>query len=69
MDTVEAGWNSLVDCKPEWIVRVAMDAQPGVESTWPYGDGKAGVTFIWRQYWRHRWLLALHFKKDSSEPL
>jgi len=41
VETVEAGWNTLVGCDPEKIVQGAMEARLGVESAWPYGDGKA----------------------------
>ncbi len=41
METVEAGWNTLVGCDPSKSARRAFTAQPGAESVWPYGDGKA----------------------------
>ncbi len=41
VETVEAGWNTLVGCDPEQIRQAALTAQPGAESVWPYGDGKA----------------------------
>ncbi|QAA76350.1 MAG: UDP-N-acetylglucosamine 2-epimerase (non-hydrolyzing) [Candidatus Bipolaricaulis sibiricus] len=41
VETVEAGWNVLVGCDPERIVHAALEAQPGKECAWPYGDGQA----------------------------
>jgi len=41
VETVEAGWNTLVGCDPKRIVRAALDARAGAESLWPYGDGRA----------------------------
>jgi len=40
VETVETGWNVLVGADPTRIYRVALEAQPGVESAWPYGDEK-----------------------------
>lgn len=45
VETVDAGWNILVGCDPERIVRTALEARPGVKSSWPYGDGRAGESF------------------------
>jgi len=42
VETVEAGWNTLVGCDPKRIVQEALEARVGVESVWPYGDGRAG---------------------------
>ncbi len=41
VETVEAGWNTLVGCDPERIVQAALEARAGAESAWPYGDGWA----------------------------
>jgi UDP-N-acetylglucosamine 2-epimerase len=41
VETVETGWNTLVGCDPERIVRTALETRPGIESVWPYGDGQA----------------------------
>ena len=41
VETVEAGWNTLVGCDPKRIVQAALEARPGIESVWPYGDGRA----------------------------
>ncbi len=46
VETVETGWNTLVGCDPERILRVALEARPGVESAWPYGDGRAGERIV-----------------------
>lgn len=46
VETVKAGWNTLVGCDPARIVQAALEAQPGVESSWPYGDGSAGKRTI-----------------------
>ena len=46
VETVEAGWNRLVGCDPEKIVKAAMEARPGVESAWPYGDGRTAVWIV-----------------------
>jgi len=42
VETVEAGWSTLVGCDPEKIVQGAMEVRPGVESAWPYGDATGG---------------------------
>ncbi|MFA0736799.1 MAG: hypothetical protein OGMRLDGQ_003299 [Candidatus Fervidibacter sp.] len=41
VETVETGWNTLVGCDSERIVRTALETRPGIESVWPYGDGQA----------------------------
>ncbi|MBC7221581.1 UDP-N-acetylglucosamine 2-epimerase (non-hydrolyzing) [Candidatus Bipolaricaulota bacterium] len=41
VETVETGWNTLVGCAPERIVRAALEAQEGIGCAWPYGDGRA----------------------------
>jgi UDP-N-acetylglucosamine 2-epimerase len=41
VETVETGWNTLVGCDPERMVQAALEAHPGIESVWPYGDGQA----------------------------
>ncbi|MCR4392071.1 MAG: UDP-N-acetyl glucosamine 2-epimerase [Candidatus Acetothermia bacterium] len=41
VETVEAGWNTLVGSDPGRIVQAALEARPGVELGWPYGDGHA----------------------------
>lgn len=46
VETVEAGWNTLAGYDPEKIVKAAMKARPGVESTWPYGDGRAAAWIV-----------------------
>ncbi|GAB4311100.1 MAG: UDP-N-acetylglucosamine 2-epimerase (non-hydrolyzing) [Candidatus Bipolaricaulota bacterium] len=46
VETVEAGWNVLVGCDPEKIYQAALEARPGVESAWPYGDGRAGERIV-----------------------
>jgi len=46
VETVETGWNTLVGCDLERIGRVAMEAQLGVESSWPYGDGRAAERVV-----------------------
>jgi len=46
VETVEAGWNALVGCDPERIVRAALEARPGVEPVWPYGDGRAAERIV-----------------------
>ena len=35
VETVEAGWNTLVGCDAERIVQVALEAREGEESSWP----------------------------------
>ena len=42
VEMVEAGWNTLVGCDPERIIQGAMEARPGVESSWPYGNATGG---------------------------
>ncbi len=46
VETLASGWNVLVGCDPERIVRAALAAQPGTESAWPYGEGKAAVRIV-----------------------
>lgn len=46
VETVELGWNVLVGCEPESIHQKALQAQPGKETTSPYGDGKAGERVV-----------------------
>ena len=46
VETVETGWNVLMGSDPARIYRVALEARPGVESTWPYGDGRAGQRIV-----------------------
>jgi len=48
VETVEAGWNTLVGCDPGNIVRAALDARAGAESLWPYGDGRAAERIVLR---------------------
>lgn len=62
VETVEAGWNVLVGCKPERIVQMALEARTGVESTWPYGDGRAGERIV-------RFLLVRAGKESSRQDL
>jgi len=46
VETVEAGWNTLVGYNSEKIAQAAREAQSGVESAWPYGDGRAGERIV-----------------------
>ncbi len=46
VETVEAGWNTLVGCDLERIVQAAIEARSGAESTWPYGDGRAAERIV-----------------------
>jgi UDP-N-acetylglucosamine 2-epimerase len=46
VETVETGWNTLVDCDPERIVQATLEARPGIESVWPYGDGRAAERIV-----------------------
>lgn len=54
VETVETGWNVLVGWDQERIAQAALKAQPGRESAWPYGDGRAAeriidaLLFVWR---------------------
>lgn len=41
IETVEAGWNVLTGCYPVKIVQATLKARVGIESAWPYGDGRA----------------------------
>jgi len=43
---VETGWNTLVGCDPERIVQATLEARPGIESVWPYGDGQAAGKIV-----------------------
>ena len=51
VETVETGWNTLVGCDPKRMVQAALEAHPGIESVWPYGDGQAAERIV----------LCLHF--------
>ncbi|KUK26382.1 MAG: UDP-N-acetylglucosamine 2-epimerase [Acetothermia bacterium 64_32] len=42
VETVETGWNTLVGSNPERITQAALEARPGIESAWPYGEGHDG---------------------------
>jgi UDP-N-acetylglucosamine 2-epimerase len=46
VETVETGWNTLVDCDPERIVQAALKAGKGQKIAQPYGDGWAGEQII-----------------------
>jgi len=46
VETVEAGWNTLVGCDPERILRAALEPQRGKKAAWPYGDGRAAVRIV-----------------------
>lgn len=46
VETVEAGWNVLVGWDPGRITQAALEAWPGVESAWPYGDGRAAERIV-----------------------
>ncbi|MEJ5376112.1 MAG: UDP-N-acetylglucosamine 2-epimerase (non-hydrolyzing) [bacterium] len=46
VETVEAGWNVLAGCDPERILRAVLEARPGVESVWPFGDGRAAERIV-----------------------
>ncbi|HAF70302.1 MAG: UDP-N-acetylglucosamine 2-epimerase [Acetothermia bacterium 64_32] len=46
VETVETGWNVLVGCDPDRITQVALEARPGIESSWPYGDGRAAERVV-----------------------
>jgi len=46
VETVETGWNTLVGCDPERMVQAALEAHPGTESVWPYGDGQAAGKIV-----------------------
>jgi len=46
VETVETGWNTLVDCDPERIVQAALEARKGQKIAQPYGDSWAGEQII-----------------------
>ncbi len=46
VETVATGWNVLVGCNPKRIVQAALEARPGADSAWPYGDGRAGEEIV-----------------------
>lgn len=46
VETVETGWNVLAGWEAERIVRMALNARTGVESAWPYGDGRAAERMV-----------------------
>lgn len=46
VETVEAGWNTLVGCDAERIAQAALEARQGEGSSWPYGDGRAAERVV-----------------------
>lgn len=46
VETVEAGWNTLVGCDPEKIAQAALNARLGEGLAWPYGDGWAAERIV-----------------------
>lgn len=62
VETVEAGWNTLVGYNQEQILQAALGAKPGIESAWPYGDGRAAERmvhlFTQNALWRNQELWA-----------
>lgn len=46
VETVEAGWNTLVGFDPERIVQAALEAHKGTELSWPYGNGRAAERMV-----------------------
>jgi len=46
VETVEAGWNTLVGFDVEQIRKAILKASLGVETAFPYGDGRAGERII-----------------------
>ena len=46
VETVGAGWNTLVDCDPGRMVRAALEARKGAELARPYGDGRAAERVV-----------------------
>ncbi len=46
VETVETGWNVLVGADSDKIVNAALKAKPGVDSSFPYGDGNAGKRIV-----------------------
>lgn len=46
IETVETGWNTLVGCDPDEIAKAAINAKPGRDSVFPYGDGKAALKIV-----------------------
>ena len=53
VETVEAGWNHLVDSDPEEIERAMLEAQPPTARPDLYGDGQAATRIAAHL---HRWL-------------
>lgn len=41
VETVETKWNTLVGCDPNRIIQAVVEACPGKEHAWPYGNGRA----------------------------
>ena len=62
VETVKAGWNTLVGHNQEQILQAALGAKPGIESAWPYGDGRAAERmvqlFTQNALWRNQELWA-----------
>jgi len=46
VETVETGWNVLMGSDPARIYQAALEARPGVESAWSYGDGRAAERIV-----------------------
>lgn len=46
VETVEAGWNTLVGCDPKRIVEAVRSARSGEKDIMPYGDGRAAERIL-----------------------
>ena len=46
VETVEAGWNTLVGCDSERIVRAAQSVVPGSSHPPLYGDGRSAARCV-----------------------
>jgi len=45
VETVDAGWNAVVGCDPDHIIRSAREARPG-KDVFLYGEGKASEAIV-----------------------
>ena len=43
---METGWNTLVGCNIEKILKAVQTARPGKEESEPYGDGQAAGRIV-----------------------
>lgn len=63
VETVEAGWNTLIGCDPEQLRGAALASQPEVQVLQPYGDGGAAGRIV-SELGNRRWYTWLRPQPD-----